>query len=133
MISDGFGGAVIVWEDGRSISTVPYTKNLYAQRVNDFSYSIKGGEASNRPVSYSMEQNYPNPFNPSTAISYQLSAFSHVNLAVYDITGREVAKLVDGFKPAGSYQVIFDAKDCPAECIFPYWRLVTSSRHRSFY
>jgi hypothetical protein len=52
---------------------------------------------------------YPNPFNPSTVIGYQLSAVSHVNLTVYDITGREVATLVDRLEDAGSHEVTFDA------------------------
>lgn len=51
---------------------------------------------------------YPNPFNPSTAISIQLSAFSHVNLSVYDIAGRKVATLIDGWRNAGSHEAVFD-------------------------
>lgn len=59
------------------------------------------------PASYSLNQNYPNPFNPSTAISYQLSAASHVSLKVYDMLGREVATLVDEFQNAGKYNSKF--------------------------
>ncbi|MEW6653644.1 MAG: Ig-like domain-containing protein, partial [Bacteroidota bacterium] len=55
------------------------------------------------PPEFKLEQNYPNPFNPSTVISFQLSAFSHVSLKVYDVLGREVATLVDEFKQPGSY------------------------------
>ena len=51
---------------------------------------------------------YPNPFNPSTAISYQLQAASFLKLAVYNIEGREVAKLVDGYADAGFYETVFD-------------------------
>ncbi|MBU1650618.1 T9SS type A sorting domain-containing protein, partial [bacterium] len=50
----------------------------------------------------------PNPFNPTTAISIQLSAFSHVNLSVYDIAGRKVATLIDGWRNAGSHEAVFD-------------------------
>ncbi len=53
----------------------------------------------------------PNPFNPVTAISYQLSAFSFVNLSVYDVQGRQVAKLVNGWRDAGYHEVTFDASD----------------------
>ncbi|MBU0517781.1 T9SS type A sorting domain-containing protein [bacterium] len=66
------------------------------------------------PDQYEIVQIYPNPFNPSTAISIQLSAFSHVNLAVYDITGRKVATLIDGYRDIGMHEVIFDATDLPS-------------------
>jgi hypothetical protein len=50
----------------------------------------------------------PNPFNFSTAISYQLSAFSTVSLKVYDTTGRLVTILVDGMQDVGTHEVLFD-------------------------
>jgi hypothetical protein len=53
----------------------------------------------------------PNPFNPSTAISYELRAASQVSLKVYDIAGRLVATLVDGWREAGSHQVTFDGSN----------------------
>ncbi len=52
---------------------------------------------------------YPNPFNPSTTLSYMLDSSSLVKLTVYDITGREVVALVDGFRDAGVHEVTFDA------------------------
>ncbi|MCX6640308.1 MAG: T9SS type A sorting domain-containing protein, partial [bacterium] len=51
----------------------------------------------------------PNPSNPITAISYQLSAVSLVNLSVYDITGRRVAQLVNGRQNPGDYSVSWNA------------------------
>jgi hypothetical protein len=53
--------------------------------------------------------NYPNPFNPTTTISYSLENAGNVTLAVFDVTGREVAKLVDGYRNAGVHEVTFDA------------------------
>jgi flagellar hook assembly protein FlgD len=50
----------------------------------------------------------PNPFNPRTAISYQLTAYSHVNLRVYDTAGRLVRTLVDGWREAGRHEITFD-------------------------
>ena len=60
------------------------------------------------PVRYALDQNYPNPFNPATIIRYALPAGGPVRLRIYDITGREVATLVDETKPAGTYEVRFD-------------------------
>ena len=56
-----------------------------------------------------LTQNYPNPFNPSTTISWQSSIGSWQTLKVYDVLGREVATIVNEFKPAGNYEVEFDA------------------------
>jgi hypothetical protein len=58
---------------------------------------------------FMLMQNYPNPFNPSTIISWQSPVSSHQTLKIYDILGNEVATLVDEYKPAGRYQVTFDA------------------------
>ncbi len=61
------------------------------------------------PISYSLHQNYPNPFNPSTKIRWQSPMDGWQNIKIYDILGREVATLVDEYKPSGSYEVDFDA------------------------
>ncbi len=50
-------------------------------------------------------QNYPNPFNPSTVIKYRLNTNALVHLSIYDVTGREVATLVDQFQSPGEYEV----------------------------
>jgi hypothetical protein len=60
------------------------------------------------PTAFGLDQNRPNPFNPVTAISYKLQAASHVSLKVYDVTGRMVANLVNGWQEAGNQQVTFD-------------------------
>lgn len=65
------------------------------------------------PTTYSLAQNYPNPFNPGTIISYQISAFSHVTLKVYDALGREVATLVNEFKQPGIYNSQFSIRNLP--------------------
>ena len=58
---------------------------------------------------YDLFQNYPNPFNPSTKISWQSPVGSMQTIKVYDILGKEVATLVDEFREAGVYEIIFDA------------------------
>jgi len=60
------------------------------------------------PEQLTLFQNYPNPFNSTTLITYEVPESRLVTLAVYDILGREVATLVDGWKDRGSYTVRFD-------------------------
>jgi hypothetical protein len=65
----------------------------------------------NVPSNFVLAQNYPNPFNPSTVISFQLPVNSHVTLQVFDVTGREVATLVEGNLAAGNHVVPFAPRD----------------------
>lgn len=67
---------------------------------------------------FSLEQNYPNPFNPNTFISYQLPISNQVTLKVFDILGNEIATLVDEYKPAGKYEVEFDASRLASRVYF---------------
>jgi hypothetical protein len=60
------------------------------------------------PGEYGLGQNYPNPFNPTTTISYQIRSAGGVSLRVYDVLGREVATLVDGYQSAGTHAKTFD-------------------------
>ena len=64
------------------------------------------------PVAFQLAQNYPNPFNPSTLITYQVPAVSHVSLKVYDVLGKEVATLVNETKEAGKYSVQLSMNNC---------------------
>lgn len=61
------------------------------------------------PLEFSVEQNYPNPFNPVTTISWQSPENGHQALVIYDVLGNEVVKLMDEVKPAGRYEVSFNA------------------------
>ncbi len=63
------------------------------------------------PENYALFGAYPNPFNPETTISYQLSAPSFTTLNVFDVHGRLVAELVNGWRDAGLHEIAFDASD----------------------
>ena len=67
-------------------------------------------DEENNPEKFQLSQNYPNPFNPSTRISWQLPIANWLTLKVYDALGNQVAILVDEYKPAGEYEVHFNAK-----------------------
>ena len=65
------------------------------------------------PTAYALSQNYPNPFNPSTEIRFDLPEAVHVRLVVYDVIGREAARLVDEALPAGQHRATWDATGLP--------------------
>ena len=84
------------------------------------------------PSEYSLEQNYPNPFNPTTTISYSIPAVitnsaphQNVNLTIYDLLGKEVKNIVNGYKEPGNYEVTFDATSLSSGIY--YYTLSTSS------
>ncbi|MBU1880923.1 T9SS type A sorting domain-containing protein, partial [bacterium] len=54
---------------------------------------------------------YPNPFNPTTTISFNLAVKQHIDLDIYDVSGRRVAELVEGWRDAGSHAVTFDGSN----------------------
>lgn len=70
------------------------------------------------PTEYSLAQNFPNPFNPSTKIDYSIPVEGKVNIAVYDIAGREVMNLVNAVQPAGFYSVNFNGANLASGMYF---------------
>lgn len=85
-----------------------------AHRISDIvELEAQAGEARNQPnkgvVSYAMDANSPNPFNPSTQIRFQLPEGNNVVLTVFDVLGRKVAELVNGYLEPGYHSVTWDA------------------------
>jgi hypothetical protein len=68
--------------------------------------------------SFGLAQNYPNPFNPKTTIRFSVPESRHVQLKVYDVRGGVVASLVDGIKPAGAHEAVFDGAGLPSGMYF---------------
>ena len=99
-----------------------YVGLLGTGRVNAFK-CLQGGtpiiENTNEvPVKFSIEQNYPNPFNPVTNIKFALPKSSIVKLSVYDVSGKEVAALLNEFKKSGTYIFQFDASSLSSGVYF---------------
>lgn len=71
------------------------------------------------PLSYELKAAYPNPFNPGTSIGFALPKATRITLIVYDLWGREVSRLADGFFGAGNYSVKWrgigeNGQECPS-------------------
>jgi len=60
---------------------------------------------SSFPFRFELYPNYPNPFNPETEISYEIPKPGHVLLAIYDVQGKEISRLIDTFQAPGKYTV----------------------------
>jgi hypothetical protein len=67
--------------------------------------------AVNPPDHFELYQNYPNPFNPSTTISYLLPNDTRIVLKIYNSIGQEVTTLVNGERPAGYNQEVWNASN----------------------
>ncbi len=84
----------------------------YVDDIKILNYNIGPvmiADNSQVPLSFTLEQNYPNPFNPVTHLGFGISKVGFVSLKIYDVLGKEVKILVNEIKPAGYYDVIFDA------------------------
>ncbi len=87
--------------------------------------SIKGTITTNdvgvkdaAPAAFSVAQNTPNPFNPSTTISFSMPQAGNVTIAVFNTAGQKVATVSNGFMPAGSHSVVWDASKFSAGVYF---------------
>jgi len=92
----------------RTFNTVinnPITQIAYYDTINT-SVNPIGTEI---PAKYALYQNYPNPFNPVTSIKFDLPKAGDVRIVVYDILGKEMESMFNGFLGAGKYSVNLNA------------------------
>ncbi|MBX7045476.1 MAG: T9SS type A sorting domain-containing protein [Ignavibacteria bacterium] len=82
-------------------------------------YNLASEISIGLPNSFVLKQNYPNPFNPVTKIEFALPLNSNVSLKIFDMTGREVARLINNeFRNSGSYSVEFNASNLSSGVYF---------------
>jgi hypothetical protein len=104
---------------GTGVQATPHAGSYYL--LDDLSFSGSTdveNQSSLVPVETNLKQNYPNPFNPTTTISYSLSKSSYVKLRVYNILGKELTTLVDGFQSAGNHSAHFLASNMASGIYF---------------
>ena len=99
---------------------IPHTTYLpvsdYYEIVFDTTTDVN--DIDNFPISFKLNQNYPNPFNPTTNIQYAINSGQYVTLKVFDILGNEIKTIVNKEKPAGEYNVMFNASELPSGIYF---------------
>jgi hypothetical protein len=96
--------AIVVWANNDNSAT--FDIGIGVMGIGD-----GNGVGTDLPAAFALSQNHPNPFNPSTVISYQLPERAEIRLNVYDIRGRLVQELVNGFVEAGAHSVQWDGKN----------------------
>ena len=95
------------WDFTTTWSMEPNLNDGYPVLKFQVTTSVEG--LDELPTGVELSQNYPNPFNPSTTIRFELPQTEHVHLAVYSMTGQQVAQLVNEIRSAGTHEVRFDA------------------------
>jgi hypothetical protein len=106
--NNNFSGCwgVFMFPSGKIIASDRQT-GLYVLKTT---FNITGTENNSTTAkSFELKQNYPNPFNPSTTIRYSVPKSGYLSLKVYDVTGKLVATLADGYETAGNHLVNYDA------------------------
>ncbi|MBN8572025.1 MAG: T9SS type A sorting domain-containing protein, partial [Ignavibacteria bacterium] len=117
---------------GNSNATVSYNfvdnnvntgKYNYRLKQIDFNGNFKYYDLSSEvivgvPSKFEISQNYPNPFNPSTKINFDLPFDSKVQIKIFDITGKEMAQIVNESRTAGYYTVQFNASSLSSGIYF---------------
>lgn len=78
------------------------------------------------PTRFALLQNYPNPFNAETVIKFSLPQSRNISLTIYDLLGKKILTLTDGYLQAGVHSVNFDASDLPSGVYF--YRLQSEDR-----
>ena len=90
---------------------------LYRWHRPDLPTAIASSSMSGAPHSFHLAQNYPNPFNHATHIGFTLQQPSAVSLQVFNTHGQLVATLVEGMRPAGTYQTAWDGRDAQGQAV----------------
>ena len=78
------------------------------------------------PEKFYLSQNYPNPFNPATTINYNLPLDSYVKLTLFDMNGKYIKSISEGFQSSGYYEVNFNSNGISSGTY--YYRLETNDQ-----
>lgn len=92
---------------------------LYVLKSSVLPIGINGNNI-NVPDKYILKQNYPNPFNPVTVIEYHLPENSFVKLSIFDVNGKLVSILKNGYETAGEYKLNFNGSGLASGVYFYY-------------
>ena len=95
-------------EELRTFGDGAATADVHSASLASPETATKAGAETSVPAAYGLEAAYPNPFNPQATIRFALPEAADVRLVVYDVMGREVARLAEGAFDAGRHEATFD-------------------------
>ena len=118
--------AYIVGQGTDALNSITAAKNISRTAENLYFWnfdtsmvvSVKDFSPENIPEEFKLSQNFPNPFNPTTKILYSVRKSSKVTIKVLDVLGQEIETLVNEEKPAGSYEITWNAANLPSGTYF---------------
>ncbi len=118
-LMDGAGAATLSGTWTVSATDGEYTVNAgsdpQALTINAGALALE--DLPGVPSDFALHPAYPNPFNPSTTIRFDLPEAAEVSLLIYDMLGREVARLVTGRRGPGYHQVTWDGRNAEGRSV----------------
>lgn len=102
----------------------------YSNNVEYFLPTNNSDIIIGKPGVFDISQNYPNPSNPKSKIDFSMPFDGKVSIKVYDILGKEVASLINEFKPADFYTVEFDGSNVASGTYF--YRIIAEGNNQKF-
>ncbi|MDP8229384.1 MAG: T9SS type A sorting domain-containing protein [Candidatus Electryoneaceae bacterium] len=112
--TSGPKGGISVGDDGLILMTYGYV-GIY--RFTDPA-EVSDDPNNIIPTEFSLSEPYPNPFNSTTTISYSIPIASQLSLQLYNLSGRSVITLFDGYREAGNHSTTLTATDLPSGLYF---------------
>ncbi len=110
----GLGGnSAVVFASGFLSGQDP-AFGLFAALEDGSVLALESGNLSTNIIidnSFTLYPNYPNPFNPTTTISYELNELSDISINIYDLNGKIVESLFNGYKNEGTHSIVWEANN----------------------
>jgi len=118
-------GSHKMYLSNNSFLYIPFKADSISGGIAGNMLDTKAGNDNTKNIKFGLTKNFPNPFNPKTVIEYSISQNSFVTLKIYDLTGREIATLVNEQKMPGDYSINFDASTYHISSGIYFYKLVS--------
>jgi len=113
--------ATAVTRLGSELTTLFTSLSAYSGRVwviSDSAIFVDADDRPELPRKTELLTPYPNPFNPVVSIPLELAQSSRVTLRVFDVLGRETARLADDILNPGLHQFVWDGSNASSGVYF---------------